>query len=113
MTPLTHNITFESGEECEFGNVKNNQKVNQECAGRAVDNNDTYLDRTQILRSIQEAYGAGRPVESVMRERMAIMRAGVNPEYASLLMPDMEFGRTCYRKRKCGKVASFFRCLLR
>jgi hypothetical protein len=95
--------------------VKNNKKVEQECAGRAAnaESTDLFHDRTQILGSIRESYGAGRPVESVMRDCMARMRAGSNPDNGRLLLPDMELGQTIYRKRKCGKVASFFRCLLR
>ena len=95
--------------------MKNDENVNHYCAGGAEKEEQTeaFLDRTQILRTIQEAYGAGRPVESVMRERMAVVRAGVNPEHARSVSLDMEFGATHYRRRKCGKVASFFRCLLR
>ena len=71
------------------------------------------MDHTQILQSIQEAYGAGRSVESVMRARMAVVRAGAESDGDVILSPSMEYGRTIYKKRRCGKVASFFRCLLR
>ena len=84
------------------------------CATGAYDEgSELFLDKTQILRSIHEAYGAGRPVESVMRERMAIIRAGVSPEDVRTPLPSVEYGRSIYKKRRCGKVASFFRCLLR
>ncbi len=71
------------------------------------------MDCTQILRSIHEAYGSGRPVESVMRARMAVVRAGIDPESEVMLSPSVEHGRTIYMKHRRGKVASFFRCLLR
>ena len=74
---------------------------------------DPFLDRTQILRSIHEAYGAGRPVESVMHERMAVIRSGGVPEDVQSPLPSVEYGRSVHKKRRCGKVASFFRCLLR
>ncbi|MFT4547028.1 MAG: hypothetical protein ACI9UA_001055 [Pseudoalteromonas tetraodonis] len=100
--------------------MKNNTNPEQECAGRAdvvtaIEENraEPFLDRTQILRSIHEAYGAGHPVESVMRERMAVVRAGVDPANIRVILPSMEYGSSVYKRRRCGKVASFFRCLLR
>ena len=103
---------------CDFPKVKNNTNPEQECAGRAErvtaeEGAQPFLDRTQILKSIHEAYGSGRPVESVLRERMAIIRDGVYSGHAPILLQGSEYGRTVYRKRRCGKVASFFRCLLR
>ena len=67
------------------------------------------MDRAEILKAIQEAYGSGRPVESVMRECMSEVRIGPFGDQAA----GVEYGRSVYRKRGCGKVASFFRCLLR
>ena len=74
---------------------------------------EPFMDRTQILRAIQEAYGSGRSIESVMRECRTIVRNGAGRDQAPSFAPDMEYGRSVYRKRGCGKVASFFRCLLR
>lgn len=71
------------------------------------------MDRAEILKAIQEAYGSGRPVESVMRECMSEVRIGAFGDQAASLVPGVEYGRSVYRKRGCGKVASFFRCLLR
>ena len=96
--------------------MKNNTKTEQDCAGRAatgVGRSEPFLDRTQILRSIQDAYRAGRPVEAVMRARMTVVRARVDPEREQVELSSMEYGRSVYKKRRCGKVASFFRCLLR
>ena len=70
-------------------------------------------DRAQILRSIYEAYESGRSVEGVMGERMAIVSAGVGSGGTSVLLSSSEYGSSVYKKRRCGKVASFFRCLLR
>ena len=71
------------------------------------------MDRTQILRAIKEAYGSGRSIESVMRECMSTSRARMAGEQYPMMLSDLEYGRAVYRKRRCGKVASFFRCLLR
>ena len=52
-------------------------------------------------------------MESVMRERMAVVRAGGHCDNVGAMLPSIEYGRSVYKKRGCGKVASFFRCLLR
>jgi hypothetical protein len=101
----------------DLSGVKNYTNPEQEGAGRAVETVEEQtvpgMDRTQILRSIREAYGSGKPVESVMRERMAAVRAGVCPDEPGAKPPSIEYGRSAYKKRGCGKVASFLRCLLR
>jgi hypothetical protein len=98
--------------------MKNNTNPKQECAGRAEavlieQQGEAFMDRTQILRAIHEAYGSGRPVERVMRECLSVARADGEDRRSQLIVPDLEYGRSIYRKRRCGKVASFFRCFLR
>ena len=93
-------------------------KSDSDCAGRAAaetgEEASPYIDRSQILGLIHEAYVSGRPVESVMRARMAEIRAGNRQQSGGLVLSSgIEHGRTIYMKRRCGKVASFFRCLLR
>ena len=77
---------------CDVRIVKNNENLNDDCAGcaEAEPVPVPVMDRTQVLDSINAAYRSrGAPVAS------------------------LEDGQTIYWKRKSGKVASFFRCLLR
>ena len=110
-------ITFEIQFWCDFYTMNNQTISVSEDAGRigGVDDarSEQFLDRAQILRSIHEAGRSGRSVESVMRDRMAVVRGGANSGEASAPSPSMEYGRSVYKKRRCGKVASFFRCFLR
>jgi hypothetical protein len=113
------------GFEDELPKVKYDKNPNQECAGRVEESagcaefeqleqrSEPFMDRAEILRAIKEAYGSGRSIESAMRQCMAISRARVVDRQPPMLLPEFEYGRAVYRKRRCGKIASFFRCLLR
>ena len=58
------------------------------------------MSRTQVLESINEAYRLG-------------YTSGSGSGSGRDAMEGIEDGGTIYWKRKSGKVASFFRCLLR
>jgi hypothetical protein len=107
----------EPGARCEFGRVKNNNNLNDDRAGCAATNEtpELFADRMQMqtLDSLRGTCGAGRPGQNLLRERLLQDRAGVGPETLKLLLQGLDDGRTIYWRRKSGKVASFFRCLLR
>ena len=58
------------------------------------------MNRTQVLDSINAAYRTG------------FVAPGVRARDSRELIASLEDGETIYWKRRSGKVASFFRCLL-
>ena len=86
---------------CESWTVKNNENQIDEGAGRAESGQlpAAVMTRTQMRHSTSQAYRHRYLVSG--RRDVDALRVG------------LEDGQTIYWKRRSGKVASFFRCLLR
>lgn len=84
--------------------MNKNKNLKDDCAGSAADEQvpaTTTKDRREALLRNNEAY------------RLRHLAAASASRAGEPLQPGLEDGQTIYWKRKSGKVASFFRCLLR